>query len=188
MLLSTLATLGGLASSIYSGVKSAEANNDALANSARQHADNVRVLQSRLNSDYTGRADVQAILNRTQDLLNEQYSRSLGQSIVGGATDNAVLAQKQANLDTLSRQMTNLSAQSSAFKENASNSLLAENNNFANQQQAIQRAKADAIAQAGSQAVSALSSLAGTDKNSLADDPNALKMFGIGKSGEKEQV
>ena len=162
------AAIGGglaLASAIYGGVKSAQANNQARKLIQRQRDENKRWYDTRMAEDYTLRTDAQAAINRQRELLNEQYNRARKTGVVSGATDEAVAMQKAAANKAVSDTMTDIASQASAHKDNVERQYRAQDAALNQQQAQGYQQQAAQTAQAASQAVNAGVNLVG---NSLA--------------------
>ena len=98
LLSSIIGAAGALGSAIYGAVKSSKANNQARALIDQQRKDNRRWYETKMNQDYTQRADVQRAITKQRELLDEQLKRANAASRVSGASDeSAALAKEAAN-------------------------------------------------------------------------------------------
>ena len=154
-----------LASAIYGGIKSSQANNKARKLIQEQRAANKRWYDTKMAEDYTMRADAQAAINRQRELLNEQYNKARKTGVVSGATDEAIAMQKEAANKALSNTTTDIASQASAYKDNVEARYKAEDAALNQQQAQSHQQQAAQTAQAASQAVNAGIALAG---NSIA--------------------
>ena len=117
MVSAIIGAVGALGSAIYGGIKSAQDNQRAQALIQQQRDENKAWYNLRRNQDYTQRADVQAAIKRQRELLNEQYDRARATNVVAGGTDEALALQQKAANQSLSNTMTDVAAQSSAYKD-----------------------------------------------------------------------
>lgn len=154
-----------LASAIYGGIKSSQANNRARKLIQQQRDANKRWYDTRMAEDYTMRTDAQAAINRQRELLNEQYDRARKTGVVSGATDEAIAMQKEAANKALSDTTANIASQASAYKDNVERQYRAQDAALNQQQVQNNQQQAAQTAQAASQAVNAGVNLLG---NSLA--------------------
>lgn len=148
-----------IGSSIYGAIKSSQANKRAEALLQNQRDDNRRWYEQRMAEDYTQRADVQNVLRKQRDLLQEQYQRARATNVVAGGTDESLaLQQAQAN-ETMGETMANVASQAADYKD-AVEQQYRSNEAALNQQQiGIEQQKAQNIAQAAGQMGSAVSGL-----------------------------
>lgn len=152
-----------LASAIYGGIKSSQANNRARRLIQQQRDDNRRWYDTRMAEDYTMRTDAQAAINRQRELLNEQYDRARRTGVVSGATDEAVAMQKEAANKAVSDTTTEIASQASAYKDNVERQFRAQDAALNQQQVQNNQQQAAQTAQAASQAVNAGINLAGNE-------------------------
>lgn len=152
-----------LASSIYGAVTSANANRKANRLIQDQRDENQRWYNMKQAEDYTQRSDSQAVLNKQRDLLNEQFKRARATNAVAGGSDEQLALQQQAAADSLSDTMTNIAAGASAYKDNVEQQFRQQDAALNQQQAGIQQNKANTIAQAAGQGVTAGLNLIGTE-------------------------
>lgn len=164
MLAATIASAAAaLGSAIYGGIKSSQANNRARRLLQNQQNENKAWYDTRMSEDYTQRADVQAAIQRQRELLNEQYQRAKATNVVAGGTDESLALQKEAANKAVAQTMTDVAAQSAAYKDNVERQYRAQDYAL-NQQQVInQQQQAAQTAQAASQAVNAGVSFLGNE-------------------------
>ncbi len=151
-----------LASSILGAVGSAKANKRANALIDNAQKENESWYDRQMSRDYTRRAENQAILKRQRELLDEYYNRSASAQAVTGGTDEAVAMSKASANDALAKTMTNIAAQSTAQKDAAEQQYLANKATLTQQQIAAQQAKAQQVATAAGQGISAGLNLLGS--------------------------
>lgn len=147
--------LGGalqLGSAIYGQVKSNQYNKKAEAELQGRRDENKQWYNQKMNEDYMMRSDVQNVLRKQRELLNEQYQKARATNIVAGGTDESLALQQQAANNTLGETMADIAANASTYKDNVEQQYRAQENNLSQQQQQIYSNQANAVAQAASQA------------------------------------
>lgn len=167
MLLTTLATIAGIGSSIASAIGSARQANKAINTAVQGYGDNERFLRSRYRSDYTKRSDFQSLLTKQKELLDAQYAREKGVNAVIGGNDAAVYAQKQANANAVAQTMSNAGAAAANYKEGIENQIQRNAMAKANTIATEQSRRAQTIAAAGGNALKAMFGLADADYGQL---------------------
>lgn len=168
MLLTTLATLGSIGSSVASMIGSAKYNN---AN-RELLAENQRLLRSRINADYTKKSQFVAGMTKQKEFMDAYTNTEQGRNSVIGGYAPSVMAQKGANARTLANMGNTLASNADAYKERAENDLMRTRNQEAN----LNANQANNIAQAGTTAMIGLGSLADADTGE-----STLDMFGLRK-------
>lgn len=148
-----------IGSSIYGAVKSSQANKRAEAMIQNQRVENKRWYDQKMSEDYMQRSDVQNILRKQRELLNEQYQRARATNIVAGGTDEALALQQQAANATMGDTMANIAANASNYKDSVEEQYRAQDAALNQQQIGVEQAKAQSIAQAAGQVGSAVSGL-----------------------------
>lgn len=152
-------------SSIYGAIKSSQANKRAEALLQNMRDENRKWYEQRMAEDYTKRADVQNVLRKQKELLQEQYQRARATNVVGGGTDEALALQQQAANQTMGDTMADIAAQSENYKEGIESQYRGQETALTKQQIGIEQGKAQAIANAAGQVGSAVSGLVqGVDK------------------------
>lgn len=146
-------------SSIYGAIKSSQANKRAEALLQNQRDENRKWYEQRMAEDYTKRADVQNVLRKQKELLQEQYQRARATNVVAGGTDESLALQQQAANQTMGDTMANIAAQSESYKEGVENQFRTQDAALNQQQIGIEQVKAQAIANAAGQVGSAVSGL-----------------------------
>ena len=152
-----LSAVGG----VVGGIQSARANRKADAMTAEQKAKNEAWYQRNYNTDYTQRADAQAILNQTREMAKQNRARTQAQGVVTGATDEAIAMQNEANNKMVSDTMAGLNVQAEAYKQGVENKFLNTDMMLSQQQIEDERKRAQQGAQAMSGAFSAASGIVG---------------------------
>lgn len=155
-ILGTAAQVGG---SIYGAIKSSEANKKAMDLIQAQRDENKKWYEAKIAEDYTKRADVQNVLRKQRELLNEQYQRAKATNIVAGGTDESLALQQQAANEAMGNTMANIAALSSNHKDAVENQYLAQDAALNQQQVGVYQNQANAIAKAAGQMGKAASGL-----------------------------
>ena len=109
----------GLASSIFGGIKSAQAakRQQKLIDDARDR--NEIFFNKEYYQDYMDRSDTQAAMKRVRDYMKKSNERTENAAVVSGATPEAVVAQKEANADVISDTASAIQANADAHKDRA---------------------------------------------------------------------
>lgn len=147
--------LGGamqVGSAIYGQVKSNQLNKQAEAELQNRRAENKNWYNQKMNEDYMMRSDVQNVLRKQRELLDEQYKRARATNIVAGGTDESLALQQQAANQTMGNTMADIAANASSYKDNIEQQYRAQENSLSQQQQQIYSNQANAVATAVSQA------------------------------------
>lgn len=148
--------LGGamqVGSAIYGQVKSNQLNRKAQEEQDARRAENKRWYEQKMNEDYMMRSDVQNVLRKQRELLDEQYKRARATNLVAGGTDESLALQQQAANQTMGNTMADIAANASSYKDNVENQYRAQENANSQQQQQIYTNQANQVAQAASQGV-----------------------------------
>ena len=152
------AGLGGLmqvGSTIYGAAQSSRLNKQAQHELTGRRNENQQWYNQKMNEDYMMRSDVQNVLRKQRDLLDEQYKRSRATNIVAGGTDESLALQQREANRVMGDTMANIAANASAYKDNVEQQYRAQENNLSQQQQQIYANQANATAQAAGQAAGA---------------------------------
>lgn len=161
-----------IGSSIYGAIKSSQANKRAEQLLKNQRDENQKWYDQKMAEDYTQRTDVQNVLRKQRELLQEQYQRARATNIVAGGTDESLALQKAAANEAMGETMAGIAANAASYKEGVENQYRAQDAALNQQQIANEQAKAQSIANAAGQVGSAVSGLmtgASTQKASSAD-------------------
>lgn len=146
-------------SAIYGQIKSNQLNKQAQSELQGRRDENKQWYQQKMNEDYMMRSDVQNVLRKQRELLNEQYQRARATNIVAGGTDESLALQQQAANKTMGDTMADIAANASAYKDNVEQQYRDQENNLSQQQQQIYTNQANQVAQAASQAAKSGASL-----------------------------
>ena len=167
-----------LGSSIYGAVASAEQNEKAEAELQSRREENKRWYEMKMNEDYMSRPDVQNVLRKQRDMLDEQYKRARATNVVAGGTDESLAMQQEAANRQLGETMANVAENAAAHKDAVEAQYRAQEDSLSQQQQNIYAGQANATATAASQAASAGAGLLGTGLEiiSEAEKPGKTKV------------
>lgn len=146
-------------SSIYGAIKSSQANKRATGLIQSERDANRKWYEEKMAEDYMQRADVQNVLRKQRELLNEQYQRARATNVVAGGTDESLALQQQAANATLGETTANIAAQSADYKEGVENQYREKDSALNQQQVNIYQNEASQIAQAAGQVGKAVGGL-----------------------------
>ena len=138
-------------SAIYGTIASANADKQRQSELDAQRRSNRQWYEKKMNEDYTMRSDVQNLLRKQRDMLDEQYRRARATNIVAGGTDESLALQQQAANQAMGETLSNVAATAVNAKDAAEQQYLAQENALSQQQQQVYANKANAIAQAAGQ-------------------------------------
>ena len=148
-----------IGASVYGAIKSSQANKRAQQMLQNQKDENQKWYDQKMAEDYMQRSDVQNVLRKPRELLQEQYKRARATNVVAGGTDESLALQQQAANQAMGDTMANIAAQASSYKEAVENQYRAQDAALTEQQIANEQAKAQSIAAAAGQVGSAVSGL-----------------------------
>lgn len=111
-----LGTVGGLASGIFGGIKSAKAAKEQQRLINEQESKNNAWYNRNYYQNYMDSAEAQAAMKRVENTLKKQNQEARATAVVTGATPEAAIAQQQANNEILDETATGLAAQATARK------------------------------------------------------------------------
>ena len=148
-----------IGASVYGAIKSSQANKRAQQMLQNQKDENQKWYDQKMAEDYMQRSDVQNVLRKQRELLQEQYKRARATNIVAGGTDESLALQQQAANQAMGDTMANIAAQASSYKEGIENQYLENKAALAEKEIANEQAKAQSIATAAGQVGSAVSGL-----------------------------
>ena len=154
-----LGTAAQIGSRIYGAVQSSKANKEAMNLIKQQREDNKKWYEQKMSEDYLKRPDIQNVLRKQRDLVNEQYQRAKATSVVAGGTDEALALQQQQANETLGDTTANIAAQSTDYKEQVENAYRTQDATLNQQEIGIKQAQAQNIATAAGQMGKAVSGL-----------------------------
>ena len=167
MLLTALATLGGIGTAIASAIGSAENAKKAIQTAERGYNETDTLLRSRYNADITKRSDFQALMTKQKELADAQYIREKGANAVVGGNDSAVFAQKVANANAQAQVMSNAGANAQAEKNAIQSQIIQNKQAKTNLIAGEYNRKAQTIAQAGGNSIKAMFGLVEADEGQL---------------------
>ena len=136
-----------------------------------QRDENRKWYDQKMAEDYMQRSDVQNVLRKQRELLNEQYQRARATNIVAGGTDESLALQQQEANETMGDTMANIAANASDYKDSIEQQYRANDAALNQQQIGVEQGKAQSIAQAAGQVGSAVSGLVTGAKASGASRP-----------------
>lgn len=177
---SIIGTAGALGSAIYGAVKSSKANNQARKLIDNQRKDNRRWYETKMNQDYTARADVQRAITKQRELLDEQMKRASATSRVAGASDEATALAKDSANRSLAEATADIAAAGANYKDNVEQQYRAQDAALNQQQAQSYQNQAAQTAAAASQGVNAGLGLVGAGI-SATSNPSS-KALGAQKS------
>ena len=102
MIGSLIGGVAGLAGSLVGGISSMNAMRNIRRRVEEEKAENKAWYDRRYNEDATQRADAQAILTQTADMIKRRNQQSAGAQAVMGGTEESAAAAKEANAKALS--------------------------------------------------------------------------------------
>lgn len=146
-------------SSIYGAINSSQANKRAERLLKNQRDENQKWYDQKMTEDYTQRSDVQNVLRKQRELLQEQYQRARATNLVAGGTDESLALQQAAANDAMGDTLADIAANASAYKESVENQYRATEAALNQQQITNEQNRAQAIANAAGQVGSAVSGL-----------------------------
>lgn len=152
------AGLGGLmqvGSTIYGLAESSRLNKEAQGELNKRRSENQQWYNQKMNEDYMMRSDVQNVLRKQRELLDEQYKRARATNIVAGGTDESLALQQREANRVMGDTMADIAANASAYKDNVEQQYRAQENSLSQQQQQIYTNQANAVASAAGQAAGA---------------------------------
>ena len=155
------------ASSIYGGIKSKEAAEDATRKVEQMQRENQNWYDRRYNEDPLQRASAQRVLTRTQEMLRDRNKAAAGRAAVMGGTEESVAAEKARGNEALAEAASRIAAQGDAQKDAIEQQYRATKTGLTQQQIGIEQQRANNIAQAAAgvgKAASALGEL-GNDED-----------------------
>lgn len=131
--LSIISAIGGLASGIFGGIKSAQAAKEQNRLIDEQERKNQEWYNRNYYQNYMDSAEAQAAMRRVENTLKRQNEQARATQTVMGGTPEAAIAQQQANNEILADTATGLAAQSTARKANVDAINQANQNNITQQ-------------------------------------------------------
>ena len=140
MIGSAVAAVGSIAGGII-GAKSAKKQKKMIEESKQKNQD---WYDAKYNEDATQRADAQALLTQTRELISQQNKNAAGAAAVGGGSEESVAAAKANNNKVISDTMAQINQQADSRKDQIEQTYLANDQNYdsqllANEQQRQQQ-------------------------------------------------
>lgn len=164
-------------SSIYGAIKSSQANKRAEKLLQNQRDENQKWYDQKMSEDYSQRTDVQNVLRKQRELLQDQYKRARATNVVAGGTDESLALQQQAANDAMGETMADIAANADTYKEGVENQYRTQDAALNQQQIANEQNRAQTIANAAGQVGSAASGLmAGGMGNTKVEPSAALEL------------
>lgn len=164
-------------SSIYGAIKSSQANKRAEKLLQNQRDENQKWYDQKMSEDYSQRTDVQNVLRKQRELLQDQYKRARATNVVAGGTDESLALQRQAANDAMGDTMADIAANADTYKEGVENQYRTQDAALNQQQIANEQNRAQTIANAAGQVGSAVSGLmAGGMGNTKVKPSAALEL------------
>ena len=111
-----LGAVGGLASGIFGGIKSAKAAREQQRLINEQESKNNAWYNRNYYQNYMESAEAQAAMKRVENTLKKQNQEARATAAVMGSTSEAAVAQQQANNEILDNTATGLAAQATHRK------------------------------------------------------------------------
>lgn len=152
---------GALASAVIGAVSSSNANKRAQTLIDTQQKEDKRWYENKKNADYMNRSEVQAVLKKQRETLDEYYKRSRATNVITGGTDEAAAMAQEAANKTIADTSANIAAQATAYKDSLDKQSRESEKQYAQIKVGSEQAKANQIAQAASGGVGAGLNLAG---------------------------
>lgn len=163
-----IGAISALASAVIGAVSSSNANKRAQTLIDTQQKEDKRWYEQKKNADYMNRSEVQAVLKKQRETLDEYYKRSRATNVITGGTDEAAAMAQEAANKTIADTSTNIASQATAYKDSLDKQSRESEKQYAQIKVGSEQAKANQIAQAASAGVGAGLNLAGSTIKSSA--------------------
>jgi hypothetical protein len=166
-----LGTAVGLGESIYGGIKAGQENKKMQTYLNGQQADNENWYNKNYYSDYTNRANTQALMKNTRDTLKKNNEVAANTAAVTGATPEATAVAKEQSNKTLTDTTSRVAAIGQQWKDGLTDKYMARKNQLGNQEynnmatnaNSYENLMSNGIKQIGNGASGLASSLSTTD-------------------------
>ena len=168
-----------IGSSVYGAIKSSQANKKATEMIQGQRAENKKWYDAKMAENYMQRSDVQNVLRKQRELLQEQYQRARATNIVAGGTDESLALQQQAANAAMGDTMANIAANASAYKDSIEQQYRTQDAALNQQLAGVQQAQGEVIANAAGQIGSAVGGLMTGAVGDAIDAKVAAKKNGV---------
>lgn len=149
------------ASSIYAGMKSAQAAKEANARLKSQQGELRSWYDRTYNEDATRRADALHILNRTEKALRERTRAAAGRGAVMGGSENTAAAERASASETLANTASAIAGAAQERKDRIESEYLRRNGSLQEQLRQIELNRAEQISKAGENAAASLPEIGG---------------------------
>lgn len=146
-------------SSIYGAIKSSQANKRAIEMIQNQRAQNQRWYEQKMAEDYMQRSDIQNLLRKQRELLDEQYKRARATNVVVGGTDESLALQQQVANDAMGDTMADIAANAASYRDSIESQYRTQDAALNQQLAGIEQNQAGVVAQAAAQVGSAAGGL-----------------------------
>ena len=159
------AGIGGaiqLGSTIYGAAQTSKLNKKAESELNARRQENKDWYNQKMSEDYMMRADVQNVLKKQREMLDEQYKKARATNLVAGGTDESLALQQQAANKAMGDTMSDIAANAASYKDNIEAQYRQAEANLSQQQQQMYANQAAQVSQAASQAASTGGSLLST--------------------------
>lgn len=136
-----------LASSIFGGIKSSQAEREAERRLANERRANEAWYTRRYNENYADTAAGQNMMRMARDFAKEQWKKAAGAAAVGGGTDADVAAAKESGNRMVGNTIAQMAATDTARKDNVDATYRAAQSRLNQQQMALDQQHAANISQ-----------------------------------------
>ena len=167
-----------LGSTIYTQAQAKKYNDQALDELKGRREENKQWYNQKMSEDYMMRSNVQNVLRKQRELLDEQYQRARATNVVAGGTDEALALQQQAANKAMGDTMANIAANASTYKDNVEQQYRTQENAISQQQQQVYTNQANQVAQAGSQLAKTGGTMLTNSLNNIAE--NGIQKIKVG--------
>lgn len=158
------------ASSIYGGIKSSQAAQEANDKVEAMKRENKAWYDRRYNEDPLQRTSAQRVLTKTQEMLRQRNKAAAGRQAVMGGTEESVAAEKARNNEALAEAASRIAAQGDAQKDAIEQQYRQTDMGMTQQQIGVERQRAQNIAQATAGVGQAAGGLASGIDGYLSED------------------
>ena len=155
---------GGLSvlGSVAGAIGSAQQMKKARQKLADQRSKNQAWYDKEYNTDYTQRADAQAVLNKTKEMADANRKRARNMGVVAGATDEAIALENENSNKMISDTMSSINQSADAYKQNIQGQYRQTEQGLDNAEYQSHVQQAQQIAAAGAQAGQAGAGIVGS--------------------------
>lgn len=118
----------GIGSAIYGGIKAGQERKKMAKYLSGQEADNAAWYNANALSDYTQRADTQALMKNTRDALKKNNEVATNSAVVTGATPESVAVAKEQSNKVITDTMSRVGATGQQWKDGITDKYMARKN------------------------------------------------------------